>query len=69
MKKLCFLLVSAVWLVAFTERPALAYIDPGSGSLLLQMVLGGIAALWVAIRLYWRRLVGAFRRDDSDDSD
>lgn len=68
MKNVLFLLVSALWLVLFTERPAQAYIDPGSGSLLLQMILGGVAAVWVAVRLYWRRVASAFRRGEDDET-
>jgi hypothetical protein len=38
----------------------LAYIDPGSGSMLLQMLLGGVAGVAVAVRMYWHRLRGFF---------
>lgn len=40
----------------------LAYLDPGSGSLIVQAVVGGVAGAAVAAKLYWRRLVGRFRR-------
>lgn len=30
-----------------------AYIDPGSGSVLLQLLLGGIAGIGVVAKLYW----------------
>lgn len=30
-----------------------AYIDPGSGSVLLQLILGGIAGIGVVAKLYW----------------
>jgi hypothetical protein len=33
----------------------LAYLDPGSGSLLLQGLIGGVASAAVFARLYWRR--------------
>ena len=39
----------------------LAYIDPGSGSMLLQMLLGGVAGVAVAVRMYWHRLRGLLR--------
>jgi hypothetical protein len=39
---------------------AYAYIDPGSGSMLLQMLLGGIAGVAVAVRMYWHRLRAFF---------
>jgi hypothetical protein len=35
---------------------ALGYIDPGSGSLLLQAIAGGVAAVGVLGKVYWRRL-------------
>lgn len=35
---------------------AWAYLDPGSGSMLLQVVLGGAAAIGVIVKLYWYRL-------------
>ena len=37
----------------------LAYLDPGSGSLLLQMLAGGVAAVAVAGKFYWRRFLRA----------
>jgi len=33
----------------------LAYLDPGSGSLLLQALVGGVASAAVFGRVYWRR--------------
>ena len=38
-----------------------AYLDPGTGSMMLQVILGGIAAIGVAIELYWHKLVAIFR--------
>ena len=34
-----------------------AYLDPGSGSMLLQVILGGIAAVGVALKLGWHKIV------------
>lgn len=44
----------------------LAYLDAGSGSLIVQAVVGGVAGVAVAARLYWRRLVDRFRRQPTD---
>ena len=33
--------------------PAHAYLDPGTGGMLLQLLLGGFAAALVVLRLYW----------------
>ena len=38
-----------------------AYVDPGNGSMIVQLLLGGIAGLAVALRVYWRRLVQVVR--------
>ncbi len=50
-----------------------AYLDPGTGSMLLQVILGGIAAVGVALKLYWHRLKAAFgagkKRQIEDESD
>lgn len=40
----------------------LAYLDAGSGSLIVQALVAGTAGVVVAAKLYWRRLTGVFRR-------
>jgi hypothetical protein len=42
----------------------LAYIDPGSGSLIIQAVIAGLVAAPVIFRSQIRRFVAAFRGDD-----
>jgi len=61
-------LVTVLLMLMFTD--AIAYLDPGTGSMLLQVILGGIAAVGVAIKLYWHRLRAAFgmaKKPDPDD--
>lgn len=43
--------------------PALAYVDPAASSLILQVILGGIAGLGVFLRLFWRRIRRWVRRE------
>jgi hypothetical protein len=38
-----------------------SYIDPGSGSLLLQALAGGVAGVVVVGKLYWQRVKRLFR--------
>lgn len=47
------LLASAATL--FCTGPAWAYLDPGTGSMMLQLLLGGIAGAMVVGKLYWHR--------------
>lgn len=50
--------------------PAQAYLDPGTGSIVLQGIIAVIAAGAVALRVYWRRLRSAFgRKPDSDPAE
>jgi hypothetical protein len=51
------LVLSAAILLA-TPDQALAYIDPGAGSMLVQLILGGIAGLLLVGRLFWVGLKG-----------
>ncbi len=41
----------------------LAYLDPGTGSVVLQIVVGGILGGLLVIKLAWKRVVGLFRPD------
>ena len=49
--------------------PAHAYLDPGTGSMILQVILGGVAADTVAMKLYWQRIKGFFVRSSGDDAE
>jgi hypothetical protein len=46
----------------------LGYLDAGSGSMLLQIILGGVAAIGVSAKMGWRRILRTLRirRDDDD---
>jgi hypothetical protein len=46
-----------------------AYLDAGSGSMILQIILGGFAALAVSMKLYWRRMMTflRIRRPEPED--
>ena len=47
----------------------LAYLDPGSGSMILQILAGGIAAVAVTAKLYWGRLLKFLRiRKDEEET-
>ena len=43
-------------------RQAQAYIDPGVGGMLIQLLLGGIAGIAVIMKLYWERIRDLFKR-------
>ncbi len=43
-------------LLTLVPASAQAYIDPGTGSFLLQMLLAALLGLLMTLRLYWRKL-------------
>jgi hypothetical protein len=43
----------------------LGYIDPGSGSLIIQVVVGGALAAGMGIKMFWRRIAAFFSRKGS----
>lgn len=47
----------ALLTMAAVPASALAYLDPGTGSMMLQVILGGIAAVGVAIKLFWYKII------------
>jgi hypothetical protein len=47
-------------LVLLSESRVDAYLDPGSGSMLIQLLLGGLAGAAVILKLAWHRLRGLF---------
>ena len=60
-------ILAAVWLLLVTATPAYAYLDPGSGGMIVQLLLGGLAGAGVLVRLFWnrvRKLVGLEKPDD-----
>ena len=50
--KIIFIFFSLVFILA---NPVYAYIDPGTGGILLQALLGLVAAIGAYITLYWRK--------------
>ncbi len=45
-----------------------AYLDPGSGSFLIQLIIAGFLALAVALRAFWSKIKGR-KRDDKKTED
>lgn len=52
-----YIVIAAILMTITPVNRAYAYLDPGSGSLFLQVLLGGIAGLLVILKLYWRRIL------------
>ncbi len=59
-----------VILIQILSRPA-SYLDPGSGSYLLQLLIAGALGALFALRLYWDRvrkfISKVFNRSEDDE--
>jgi hypothetical protein len=52
-----FRLAMALMVLGMSASSAHAYLDPGTGSMILQILLGGVAGMAVAIKLYWHKFL------------
>lgn len=46
-----------------------AYLDPGSGSIILQAIIAAIAAGSVTIKIYWNKLIALFKKNKKKKDD
>jgi len=44
-----------IW-VLILNHSAHAYLDPGTGSMIIQVVIGTVAALFLTVKLYWQKI-------------
>jgi hypothetical protein len=49
-------------LLTFFPLPAYAYLDPGTGSLIVQSIIGAIAVGAASVSVFWTRLKGLIFR-------
>lgn len=52
----------ALVIFLWTAQPAFAYLDPGTGTIIIQSIVGGIAAGTTFIAIYWSKFKGLVAR-------
>ena len=64
-------LIISFILILFSNNKAFAYLDPGTGSIILQSILGAIAAGVAWGGMYWQKIKNFFnkknRKKDKND--
>lgn len=62
--------------IASLAQPAFAYLDPGTGSIILQGIIAGVAMAWLAMKGYYYKILGFFGKkekksilEDAEDDD
>ena len=63
-----FLSSIAVYLLVLPSA-AFAYLDPVSGSMILQVALGGLFVAITTVKLYWRKIQRLFGKQSNDATD
>ncbi len=61
------LLIATAGMILLLHRPAYAYLDPGTASIILQIVVGSVAAAGLFFRSYLARFFSLFRRPAKND--
>ena len=64
-----FVYITALGLPRLLSDTGYAYVDPGTSSMMLQIVLGGLAGLAVFLKICWRQLLVFFRISKDKESD
>jgi hypothetical protein len=53
------------YLTLFTN-PAYAYLDPGTGSMLVQCLIGGVAVVISYLSIYWQKVKAFFSKEEAN---
>ncbi len=59
--------LTILWVSGLADKAA--YLDPGSGSFLLQLLLAGLLGVAVAVRASWSKIKGIFGKSKPKDQD
>ena len=51
------------------QHEVLAYLDPGTGSFLIQLLIGGIVGAIVLLKAYWTKIRAFFSREKATTLD
>ena len=66
MKKI---LVTSFIFIIFINNNAFAYLDPGTGSIILQALVGAIAAGATYCSMYWQKIKNFFNKKNKADKE
>ena len=57
-----------IYLLAPQSR-TLAYLDPGSGSIIIQVLIAGIMAAGIVVKVFWKKIKAIFNRTPQQEED
>ena len=54
---------------ASIATPAYAYLDPGTGSMILQGLIAGLAMISMTFKIWWYKLTSVFKKSKKTDQE
>jgi len=63
------LAVTSLAVATLSPSMAFAYLDPGTGSALIQGLIAAIAAIGLTLKVYWHRVLGFFGMRRNNDAE
>ena len=55
------IIIAALFFFCFT-KPAHAYLDPGTGSFIFQILIAGLVGGLYMIKTFWKNILGFFKK-------
>jgi len=63
-----FMLV-LLFVLLINTRSVYGYLDPGTGSYVIQIILAAILSLGVGVRIFWSKIKRFFKKKSADQED
>ena len=60
------LILPLILMLLSYSSPAQAYLDPGTGTMIVSAIIGIFGTLILAVKTYWYKLLRLFRKRDPD---
>ena len=67
MHKIQLSIILIAFIAIVSSKEAFAYLDPGSGSYMIQILIGLFLGGFFTLKLYWRRLRAFFSKDKQSE--
>lgn len=61
--KLITTLYAVLLIMLFITKPAYAYLDPGTGSFVIQVLIAFAVGAGAIVKLYWKKITAAFHKN------
>jgi len=64
MERLFNLILIALIILNLFAMPAFAYVDPNAGSIVLQLIIGGITGILILLKVFWKKIRSFFNKQE-----